>query len=91
MPVAVVIAGHSRQVRVAERETKTLLESVGAPVSLAGLFATDNVDAMWDGPVTRRLLRSDTFASAERICRELHGMLPVENPVMDDDLAEATS
>jgi hypothetical protein len=74
--VAVVVSGPARYEGAARRETPELLASIGSAAPLAGFFATDSVARLWEGTVTRRLLRTPTLRSAGRLAATMQAMLP---------------
>jgi hypothetical protein len=76
--VGVVVRAPARQANAAVERTATLLGSVGSPASVVGAFHHDpaGAAALWSGPVTKRLTRSELIRSGQALVARLWQLWP---------------
>jgi hypothetical protein len=85
--LCVVLSGPAARSREALRDGRTVLDSVGASVPIVGYLPLDgrDLDALWNGVATRRLVRGALLRAATGIATELGGL------IRERDAAEALS
>jgi hypothetical protein len=76
--VGVVLVADSRDEGAASHRTRALLESIGSPVPVVGVFRHDPAAAaaLWSGPLSKKLVKSPLLKSGERLVSELWRLWP---------------
>lgn len=76
--VGVVLVADSRDEGAAVHRTRALLESIGSPAPVVGVFRHDpaSAAALWAGPLTPKLIKSPLLKSAGQLVSELWRLWP---------------
>lgn len=76
--VGVVLVADSRDEGAAVHRTRALLESIGSPAPVVGVFRHDpaSAAALWAGPLTPKLIKSPLLKSAGQLVTELWRLWP---------------
>ena len=77
-PVGVVLVASSRDEGAAVQRTRALLESVGSPAPVVGVFAYDPAAAaaLWEGPLTKKIAKGPLVRSAEKLVATMWQLWP---------------
>jgi hypothetical protein len=78
MSVGVVLVASSREEGAAVHRTRTLLDSIGSPAPVVGVFHHDpaGAAALWDGPLSKRTANGPLVRSAERLVGSMWQLWP---------------
>ncbi len=76
--VGVVLVADSRDEGSAAHRTRALLESIGSPAPVVGVFRHDPASAelLWSGPLSKKLTKSPLLKSGERLVTDLWRLWP---------------
>ena len=76
--VGVVLVADSRDEGAAVHRTRALLESIGSPAPVVGVFRHDptSAAALWSGPLTPKLIKSPLLKSAGQLVSALWRLWP---------------
>lgn len=76
--VGVVVVADRRDEQAALHRTRSLLDSIGSPAPVVGVFRQDpaSAAALWSGPLTRKLLKSPVLRSGEQLVSALWRQWP---------------
>ena len=77
-PVGVVLVADSRDEGAATHRTRALLESIGSPAPVVGVFAHDAAAAaaLWEGPPTKKVTKGPLVRSAEKLVASMWQLWP---------------
>jgi hypothetical protein len=77
-PVGVVLVAGSRDEGPAVHRTRALLESIGSPAPVVGVFAHDPAAAaaLWEGPPTKKTTKGPLVRSAEKLVASMWQLWP---------------
>ena len=73
----VLVAGH-RDEGAAVRRTRAVLDSIGSPAPVVGVFGHDpaSAAALWSGPLTKKLIKSPLLKSVAQLVSEMWRLWP---------------
>lgn len=76
--VGVVLVADGREAAAAVHRTRALLESIGSPAPVVGVFRHDpaSAAALWAGPLSKKLIKSPLVKSGEQLVSELWRLWP---------------
>ncbi len=77
-PVGVVLVADGRGENASVHRTRALLDSIGSPVPVVGVFRQDpaSAAALWSGPLSRKLIKSALLKSGGQLVSELWRLWP---------------
>lgn len=77
-PVGVVLVANSRDEGPALNRTRALLESIGSPAPVVGVFAHDAAAAaaLWEGPLSKKITKGPLVRSAEKLVTSMWQLWP---------------
>lgn len=77
-PVGVVLVAGAREEAAAMQRTRALLDSIGSPAPVVGVFAHDpaGAAALWEGPLTRKITKGPLVRSAEKLVSSMCRLWP---------------
>jgi hypothetical protein len=76
--VGVVLVADGRDEDAAARRTRALLDSIGSPAPVVGVFRHDPAaaGALWSGPVSKKLIKSPLLKSGGQLVSEMWRLWP---------------
>lgn len=76
--LGVVLVASSREERAAVHRTRALLDSIGSPAPVVGVFQHDPAAAaeLWSGPLSKRIAKGPLVRSAERLVESVWQLWP---------------
>jgi hypothetical protein len=76
--VGVVLVADSRDEAAALDRTRAVLDSIGSPAPVVGLFRHDpaSTAALWSGPLSKKLIKSPLLTSVGELVSELWRLWP---------------
>lgn len=76
--VGVVVVANAREEGPAARRTRALLETIGSPAPVVGVFTHDvgAAAALWEGPPTKKITKGPLVRSAEKLVGSMFEIWP---------------